>query len=584
MSSPPATVETNDDIGPAPPSALFQSYHTQLESLQRLPVPYGEIYQSLSISESAPLPILETQYQKAALDITQWLEAAEMTVFGLEMDVEQDGNSSQRDVGNIEVIMNRFQPNIGMLLELRDKISQRLDREEDKSIIDKGLIDQSASQIQSSWTALRSLLNKVKDLLSETRTRGDLLTQMENVVTDIEEISAEIDSIQAQRSSPTRQSPDSTASLFLRIPASPPLVSPTSSLDTTVAAATAVSGLAVSASSESLLTTNKDRNTDLLAHADSCIDALATRMEFLRVQIDISSSIISSADPIREQYDHIQRMWGEMKARRDNVSDEIKESRWLAVFEQVAGQVDSMMESTERAVIHCKGLVDQIKVMVRDKVIPAAPIDRDHLFTIFKSFEAKHKYYAPAVNKMLNMLQSGIESRMTKNTDVISKHAAMKQRWEQQKQELDRVERDLAGIERLLDILDASIPSQTPAPPPQLPEKPIFSMRRSQTQPGWNSSGPQAQFQPPAQNQQQRGRRPAEESLARSRRLQSPSNPPPATTATRSRPWSPAPSASSLPSLLSPNPSNNYRSLSKSPSRSPSRVPNSDKLRPWCPR
>ncbi|GJJ73567.1 hypothetical protein EMPS_05925 [Entomortierella parvispora] len=584
MSSPPATTNTGGHMDPTPPSAIFQSYHAQLESLQKLPVPYGEIYHALSHSDSAPLQTLDTQYQKAASDITQWLEAAEMTVFGLEMDVEQDGNSSQRDVGNIEVIMNRFQPNIGMLLELRDKISQRLDKDEDKTIIDKALVDQSASQIQSSWTALKSLLDKVKDLLSETRTRGDLLTQMENVVADIEEISAEIDAIQAQKSSPTGQSLDSTASRLLQTPTSPPLVSSTSTLDTTTAAAAATnaSGLGVSASSENLLTTNKDRNTDLLAHADSCIEALATRMEFLRVQIDISSSNISSSDPIREQYDHIQHMWSEMKARRDKVSDEIKEARWLAVFDQVAGQVESMMESTERAVIHCKGLVDQIKTMVRDKVIPDAPIDRDHLYTIFKSFEAKHKYYAPAVNKMLNMLQSGIESRMTKNTDVIGKHAAMKQRWEQQKQELDRVEQDLEGIERLLDILDASIPSQTPTPPPQLPEKPIFAMRRSQTQPGWNSSGPQSQFQPPSQNQQQRGRRPAEESSARSRRLQSP-NPPPSTTNTRSRPWSPAPSVSSLPSLLSPNPSNNYRSLSKSPSRSPSRVPNSDKLRPWCP-
>jgi hypothetical protein len=339
-------------------------------------------------------------------------------------------------------------------------------------------------------------------------------------------------------------------------------------------------------------TQSKQRNIEVLTLLDSRIELLEPVIQSLAAEIEAQSTGDTEKDGLLDQFRQLTRLWMDLKARREKIGEEIKEERWLGVFDQVAGQVESMMESMDRAIIHCKGLIDQIKNMVKEKIIPTAPIDRDHLYTIFKSFEAKHKYYAPAVNKMLNMLENGIESRMTRNVDVIQKHRAMKATWELLRGSLDRVELDLNDIESMLDILDASIPTYISTPPAQLPEKPLFAMRKSQTQAEWKAPGPPTLFQPSHQTQQpQRGRRPPPassvstyqnptQSSLRSR-TRSPLNvatPPP-----RHRPWSPAPSLGSMSSMLSPNMNTNYRAHSRSPSPTPSRA-NSDKLRPWCPR
>ncbi|KAF9913101.1 hypothetical protein EC991_003560 [Linnemannia zychae] len=581
-----ATTTTATTTRSSGTSSLYNTYHSQLDSLKRLPVPYGDLYHTLSAFDVTPVDAVGAIFRKAASDLSAWLETAEMTVYGLEMDVEQDGVSDGRDVGEIDVMMNRFQPNISMLVELKDKIRPKLlataidtssSSEDDDVLIEAPMteheLQETVQAVESSWSSLKAMVVKVKGILASIRTRGDHLTRMENVLGEIEEIGLKMDSFQEERA---RSTPDVGTPGSVR---SPP--SPTLSLSSTTTETMTVS---------SEVTQSKQRNTEVLTLLDSRIELLEPVIHSLNTEIEAQSAGDTEKDGLLDQFHQLTKLWIDLKARRERIGEEIKEERWLGVFDQVAGQVESMMESLDRAIIHCKGLIDQIKNMVKEKVIPTAPIDRDHLYTIFKSFEAKHKYYAPAVNKMLNMLENGIESRMTRNADVIQKHRTMKATWEQLRGSLDRVELDLNDIESMLDILDASIPSYLPTPPSQLPEKPLFSMRKPQTQADWKSPGPPALFQPSHQTQQpQRGRRPPPattstfqnptQSSLRSR-TRSPLNvaPPPPR-----RPWSPAPSVSSMSLLLSPNMNTNYRAHSRSPSPTLARA-NSDKPRPWCPR
>jgi len=311
-----------------------------------------------------------------------------------------------------------------------------------------------------------------------------------------------------------------------------------------------------------------------------------------------------SKDALQSRYQQVLCRWDDLKFRRERVSEELKEDKWLEVFEQVAEQVEGMMESMERAIIHCQGLLDQIKGMVRQKVVPDAPIDRDHLYSIFKSFEAKQKYYAPAVNKMLDMLENGIESRTSRNMDVISRHQSMNLKWDQLQDGLERVDMELDDVERLLDILDDSRTPYLPKLPLKKTETPVAANKRTPAattnKPGARKAPtPQAttmqQRQQQAQqqklqqqklqqqqqaNQAQRGRRPPPSSSMRS------PSPSPGRSRTRSpmghygqRPWSPANSNSGLSQsgFLSPSALSSYRSLSPSPSRSPSRY----RSRPW---
>ncbi|KAG0039055.1 hypothetical protein BGZ82_009861 [Podila clonocystis] len=525
-------------------TALYQSYQSQIENLKRLPVPYSDIYHALSSYDTIPFSTLVERFQCAAADLSTWLETAEMAVFALAMDVGQEGASDKREIGEIDVIMNRFHPNIEMLVELKERIESRIKDEvaagNTAAASSEQDLQQTTHTIKSSWASLKQTLEKVKGDLAGSRLRSELLTHMDNVLNDIEDICASIDGYNLERSAITS---DEEGFLPSRI----------------------------STSQEDAKA--KARSLETLAQLDSRIELLISRIDILDNRVgslptDDSGVGTESKDALQNRYQQVQLRWDDLKFRRERVSDELKEDKWLEVFEQVAEQVESMMESMERAIIHCQGLLDQIRGMVREKVVPDAPIDRDHLYSIFKSFEAKHKYYAPAVNKMLDMLENGIESRMTRNHDVIQRHQAMNIKWDQLQDGLEHVDRGLDGVERWLDILDASRLPYLPALPlKQVEKKPAVTNGRRPV------SG--------------RGRRPLPNSATSS---PSPS-PAPGRPGTRSplssgygnyRAWSPASSNDGIAyqSMLTASSLNNYRSLSPSPTRSPTR---NGRSRPWCP-
>ncbi|KAG0232432.1 hypothetical protein BGX31_005161 [Mortierella sp. GBA43] len=563
-------------------SSSHIQYQSELERLKRSPVPYNDIYLMLTSYDTIPIKTLGPNFRKAASDSSNWIEIARAAMLGLEMVAKRAGKSSKQEVDEIETIMNRFQPNIDMMIEIRDKVVPRLESEtnaeseQDMDELGAPLLtvtelQQTTKDVCASWTSLNTMLDDVKGIFANAIRRQELLTHMEEVLAEIEAI----DKFQEEIS---HQTTDKSTSGSTETPSSPPLSSSLTSSSTIDAGA-----------STNEHTQGKQRNSESLAEVDARIQSLTTKIEVLTTRIDAHSQSDPRREELQDQYQQLLALWAAVKTRRETIGEELKEQRWLAVFEQVSGQVGSMMESLDRAIVHCKGLVDQIKTMIHDKVVPSAPIDREHLYTIFKSFEAKHKYYAPAVRKMLRMLENGIEVR-AKNVDIIQRHRAIKDRWEQLEARLDSVELDLDGIEEMLNILDASIPSHTSISLAQLPEKPLFSMRRPQTVIELKSPEPPALFQPPESSPQvQRGRRPNPSSaVLRSSMVTTPEpfrtrDRSPANTQAHRRPWSPAPSTSSFSSMLSPHMPNNGRSLSPSPSRSPSRSYSSDKPRPWCP-
>ncbi|KAF8927444.1 hypothetical protein BGZ58_010390 [Dissophora ornata] len=569
-SSATADVSASTTTPAAATTSLYQSYQSQVENLKKLPVPYSDIYHSLSSYDTIPLKTIHERFNSASTDLTTWLESAEMAVFALEMDVGQEGATDKRDVGEMDVILNRFQPNIDMLVELKEKIESRLgsisaaEREEVSAQQMEQDLQQTAQNIKSSWGSLKQMLEKVKGDLAGARLRAELMTHMDNVLVDIEDVCVSIDAYNNERSAITS---DEEGFLPSR-------------------------GGSSEAEAQA-----KQRSLETLAHVDSRIELLIARVDFLDNRVgslptDEASIGNESKDALQSRYQQVQCRWDDLKFRRERVSEELKDDKWLEAFEQVAEQVESMMDSIERAVVHCQGLLDHIKSMARQRVVPDAPIDREHLYSIFKSFEAKHKYYTPAVNQMLEMLENGIESRTTRNMDVVSRHQAMNLKWDQLEDGIERVDIELDGVERLLDFLDDLRTPYLPQLPLKKPEAQANVAKRAQManpKPGWNTSSTPTLAQKKQQQQQQQKQQQQAKQQTQRGRPTSVRSPVPSYGRTRTpsptdgyydyRPWSPANSNSGLSQsgLLTASALNNYRSLSPSPTRGGNR------LRPWCP-
>ncbi|CAG8646470.1 1243_t:CDS:2, partial [Scutellospora calospora] len=105
---------------------------------------------------------------------------------------------------------------------------------------------------------------------------------------------------------------------------------------------------------------------------------------------------------------------------------------------------------------------------------------------LYKTFDAKRKYYVPTVTKMLTMLANGINQQMTKDRDAIKKYKAMKERWDTILDGVAEVQHDMPGIEALLDhslvssnsppsSIPSSIASSPPMSPNMKPHRGLFS-------------------------------------------------------------------------------------------------------------
>ncbi|KAF9080495.1 hypothetical protein BGX23_002086, partial [Mortierella sp. AD031] len=210
-----ASTSTSPASVPAPATTattttgLYHSYHSQIENLKRLPIPYSDIYHALSAHETIPLRNLHERFCSAAANLTTWLETAEMAVFALELDVGQEGATDKGDVGQMDVIMNRFQPNIDMLVELQERIESRVKAATAVELQDisphqiEQDLQQTTQNIKSSWASLKQMLEKVKGDLAGARLRAELMTHMDNVLVDIEDICTSIDAYNNERSAMT---------------------------------------------------------------------------------------------------------------------------------------------------------------------------------------------------------------------------------------------------------------------------------------------------------------------------------------------------------------------------------------------
>ncbi|KAI8580381.1 hypothetical protein K450DRAFT_238218 [Umbelopsis ramanniana AG] len=79
------------------------------------------------------------------------------------------------------------------------------------------------------------------------------------------------------------------------------------------------------------------------------------------------------------------------------------------------------------------------------------PLDREKFRSLAKGFEAKYKYYTPAIDRMIGMLGTGISQRVTHDTQAKTRHNAIKERWENLRSVMDDLRANqLPEIERTL--------------------------------------------------------------------------------------------------------------------------------------
>ena len=163
---------------------------------------------------------------------------------------------------------------------------------------------------------------------------------------------------------------------------------------------------------------------------DSSLLALFARMSPLRASLDFlpmrlslfqtrAEKVFPSAcTELEDKKARLERNWMDLSKAAENLRQELSEDRWVVVFRNAGRQAQKMCESVERSVTKVQEAITE----GFQRTNPSALGKR------IESFEAKKMHYAPAITRVLGIIQKGLKDRLTVNGEILRLHRDLSSR------------------------------------------------------------------------------------------------------------------------------------------------------------
>lgn len=427
-------------------SLTRMSFSSQLSQLTSLNLPKPSSLQA-SISSIPTAPAAVNTWSGAAEQIRQWLQKAYEVVRGLdaEDDVEWAAAGGREGLVIVDAALGKFESLIGIYVTAIEDLQEREDignvpTEELKAVVDQ------VEDILKEWEKVRKLLKGVKgqvELAMEWEelwnvVLGDIGLEMENLtrlVFEMEETRhkamvtesglesgsldmQELETIVEEAPVGGRISKNHRFSLPPAFAASSPIASP---------------GIAYGQEDSSLL-------------------ALFARMQPLRASLDFLPMTLSNfearADTIlptacqelEARRQGLENKWKKLESDAEGLRRELGEDRWVLVFRKAGRQALKLCESVERSITK---LQESIDVGAQHSNPPA-------LAKKAESYEAKKTHYGPAIERVLSIIEKGVNDRLTVNGEILRLHQDTRARW-------TSIESEIKDMDLALDDLNLNM-------------------------------------------------------------------------------------------------------------------------------
>lgn len=410
----------------------------QLSQLTSLQLPDEESF-SNGISSIPTAPNAAKAFSDAADKMRIWLQKANdiLTTMDAEDDVEWAAAAGREGLEDIEKAIGRFQGLVHLYVKAIENLQERLDIADVPSGGLEALVEQM-EVVLGNWNKVRNHLKTVKsqvelamewkelwnvvlhDITQEVNSLNLLIFEMEekrhmspepeelpdNVGMDVQELETIIEEAPTSAQLKANQ----RFSLPAAFSANSPLTSPSFAK----------------------------------AQDDSNLMALFARMQPLRASLDFLPMTLSSFRPRAEQtmpsackelenrVKHLEKKWKILEKDAETLRRELSEDRWVSVFRNAGRQAEKLCESVERSISKLRESIDS----GIHHISPAA------LAKKVESYEAKKMHYGPAVERVLAIIEKGVQDRQTINGEVLRLHLDSRARWTSlslQMNELDRV-------------------------------------------------------------------------------------------------------------------------------------------------
>lgn len=196
---------------------------------------------------------------------------------------------------------------------------------------------------------------------------------------------------------------------------------------------------------------------------DSSLLALFARMQPLRASLDFLPMRLSAfhqraedifptaCEELEARRDGLEESWKTLDKDAESLRQELGEDRWVLVFRSAGRQASKMYESVGRSL---QKLSEAIDAGQQYQNWPAVGQK-------IENYESKKIHYGPSIERVLSIIEKGVQDRLTVNGEIVRLHSDMQKRWEDLKGEMSELDQrvQLLHVERQNQQLRDSVSS-----------------------------------------------------------------------------------------------------------------------------
>ncbi|KAJ5081600.1 hypothetical protein NUU61_009864 [Penicillium alfredii] len=543
------------------------SFSNQLSQLTAIPLPQPSSLEASIANISTALAAVRA-LNGAAEQIQIWIKKASDVLSGLdaEDDVEWAAAGGREGLDGVDKAITRFESLVNVYVTAIENVQLR----EDIANVDSESLQNIVSQMESilqNWAQIKTKLRGVKEQVELAMEWEELWSNvLGDVGMEVDNLSGLIFEMEEKRHQALMDNGESNGGLDINELETIVEESPTKGRSPSTNRLSIGPILAAASGTPIIKTPQDDSSHSNLMALFARMQPLRASLDFLPMRLSMFQSraeaiFPSACEELDDRRSRLEKSYKVLEADAEALRKELGEDKWILVFRNAGSQAQKMFDSVERSIAKLQeGLETGVQLHS-----PATLTKR------IENYEAKKMHYVPAIERVIMIIQKGINDRLTVNGEILRLLSDMTSRTDALKASLRVMDSSLEDVQivkgqQLRDSISSIITMDSPATGSAI-ETPGSSPASSVVLGGSGYKGSSTPMGSSSRRESSVGSATTRSALPKSRRYSG--VPQPASTLTGRKSSLPQPNG-----IASPNPSRTNPALTPTPAaRRTSRLP-----------
>ncbi|KAJ6127075.1 hypothetical protein N7523_002687 [Penicillium sp. IBT 18751x] len=439
------------------------SFSNQLSQLTSIPLPQAEVLEA-SISNIATAPAAVRVLNGHADQIQIWISRAANVLSGLdaEDDVEWAAAGGREGLEGVDKAIVQFATLVNVYMTSIENVQLR----EDIAKVDADSLRTMISQMETittKWTGIENKLKGVKRLVELAMEWEELWSNvLGDVGMEIDNLSGMIFEMEEKRHQSLMDPAEPAGGLDINELETIVEESPTKGRSPASRLSMGPM-LAAAAGTPVIKTPQDDTSYSNLMALFARMQPLRASLDFLPMRLSMFQSraedvFPSACEELDERRERLEKSYKVLEADATALKKELGEDKWIIVFRNAGSQAQKMFDSVERSIAKLQEALESNSQVTN----PSSLTKR------IENYEAKKMHYVPAIERVIAIIQKGVNDRLTVNGEVLRLLSDMTSRTDALKASLRVMDTSLEDVQiirgqQLRDSISSIVTMDSPA-------------------------------------------------------------------------------------------------------------------------